>query len=129
MDYGIQHGVPCIASFFLTSLWYDNSPAAHKAKIDELFTRMVTPVDSVAEGAQNVDHAINSLWRALPDVRDIHPAADPDPEQPYWPSLIRILRRRHRCRGACPPSRILDQHLAGLAFHGLVAFGNALERV
>ncbi|MDR3708909.1 MAG: hypothetical protein P4L33_11465 [Capsulimonadaceae bacterium] len=57
--------VPCSLWFFLTSRWYDKSPAEHKDRVDELFTRMDTPVNVTSEGVQNLDHAIYGLLGGL----------------------------------------------------------------
>ncbi len=54
------------AWFFLTSLFYERSGAAHKARVEELFTRLRTPID--LEGQPKVeqqDHVVYELLGSL----------------------------------------------------------------
>jgi Na+/proline symporter len=49
--------------FFFTSLFYDSSPAENRARVDEFFTRMRTPVEK--HGAENVQESIYRLLGML----------------------------------------------------------------
>lgn len=51
-------GGVCVGWFFLTSVFYRNSPAAYKANVDEFFTRLETPVESRSGEEAREDQAV-----------------------------------------------------------------------
>ena len=50
--------IVCIAWFFFTSLFYESSPAAYKAQVEEFFGRLKTPVEDLTEDQVKENHKI-----------------------------------------------------------------------
>ncbi len=48
----------CIGWFFFTSLFYDASPPAYKAQVEEFFTRLKTPVEDLTAAQVQENHKV-----------------------------------------------------------------------
>ena len=50
--------VTCIGWFFFTSLFYEASPPAYKAQVEEFFTRLKTPVEDLTAAQVQENHKV-----------------------------------------------------------------------
>ena len=51
-------GIVCVAWFFLTSLFYEKSPADYKARVEEFFGRLKTPIADLTEEQVRENHKV-----------------------------------------------------------------------
>ena len=50
--------IACVAWFFFTSLFYESSPAAYKATVDEFFDRLRTPIEDLTDEQVKENHKV-----------------------------------------------------------------------
>ena len=50
--------IACVAWFFFTSLFYESSPSAYKANVDEFFERLKTPIEDLTDDQVKENHKV-----------------------------------------------------------------------